>query len=232
MSIFLSAKISLGELLKKSIFPKKLKIFSLEIDPTLLSALVVSLILLLMALVIRLFIIPRFSKDRPSNLQIILESTINFFDKIAKDTAKNKASFVGAYIYMAGLFIFTGTLIELLGFRPVMSSINTCIAISIMTFSIMVYSSIRNKGIAKGTLSLVKDITLPISMTFRLFGSILSGFLIMQLLYYFIWLKVGIPAVMSVMFTLFHAIIQAYIFAVLSSLFIGETLEKKVKLGG
>ena len=65
-------------------------------------------------------------------------------------------------------------------------------------------------------------------MTFRLFGSILSGFIVMALIYHYIWLSFVVPVLLSVIFTLFHAIIQSYIFSMLSSVFIGEALERKI----
>jgi F-type H+-transporting ATPase subunit a len=87
----------------------------------------------------------------------------------------------------------------------------------------VIYSLI-NRGPVKGALHSLKEITVFVSFSFRLFGSILSGLLIMELVYSFIYLSFVVPAALSVVFTLFHAFIQAYVFAMLSSLFLGEAI--------
>ena len=69
-------------------------------------------------------------------------------------------------------------------------------------------------------------------MSFRLFGSISSGLMVTELVYHFIFLSFGLPVIVGVLFTCFHALIQAYVFAILSSLFVGEAAvpsAKKVK---
>ena len=76
-----------------------------------------------------------------------------------------------------------------------------------------------------------KDVTVPVSMAFRLFGSIASGLLVTELIYNYIYLSIGLPVIVGVLFTCFHAIIQAYVFAVLSSLFVGEAAVPAVKPG-
>lgn len=215
---------SLGELLKRAMFPEKVNFFGLSLNPTLIAAFLVTLTLLSVALIIRVFFIPKF-KTVPSGLQIVLESLVKFFDKIARDTADKESGFVGSYIFAAALYICFGTLIELIGFRPIMSSINTCVAVALCTYFMLLYYGVRYKGVFKGFVNSIKEITVPISMTFRLFGSILSGFLIMEIIYHYVWLSIAVPAVLSIMFTMFHAFIQSYIFAMLSSLFIGEALE-------
>ena len=74
-----------------------------------------------------------------------------------------------------------------------------------------------------GPIRIIDDILTPVSMTFRLFGSVLSGMLIMEVVYSFV--PVVLPAILSVMFTLFHAVIQSYIFGMLTLTFIAEAAE-------
>ena len=52
----------------------------------------------------------------------------------------------------------------------------------------------------------------------------------MELVYSYIYLSFVLPAALSVIFTLFHAFMQAYVFAMLSSLFFGEAIgERELK---
>ena len=72
----------------------------------------------------------------------------------------------------------------------------------------------------------LKDFSLPISMSFRMFGALLSGLLVTELVYYYVSLSFVVPVVVGVLFTLLHALIQAYVLTTLTSMFYGETTEK------
>ena len=91
------------------------------------------------------------------------------------------------------------------------------------------YLVILSGGIAenklKGVGLTLKEFSLPISMSFRLFGALLSGALVTELVYHYIHLSYGLPIVVGVLFTLLHAIIQAYVLTMLTSLFYGEVSE-------
>ena len=84
------------------------------------------------------------------------------------------------------------------------------------------------KGVGKA----LKEFSLPISMTFRLFGALLSGMLTTELVYFYVQLSFALPVIVGVMFTLLHALIQAYVLTMLTSVYYGEVTEvtaKKVK---
>lgn len=77
------------------------------------------------------------------------------------------------------------------------------------------------KGIGKA----LKEFSLPISMSFRLFGALLSGLLVTELVYYYISLSFVLPVVVGVLFTLLHALIQTYVLTMLTALYYGEVSE-------
>ena len=66
-------------------------------------------------------------------------------------------------------------------------------------------------------------------MSFRLFGALLSGLLVTELVYYYISLSFVLPVIVGVLFTLLHAIIQTYVLTTLVSVFYGEAVEPKQK---
>ncbi|MDD3382903.1 MAG: F0F1 ATP synthase subunit A [Bacilli bacterium] len=217
---------TIGDRLKEVMLPEKVNFFGLELGPSFFSAVIVSASIILFCLIIRVFFIKKFS-DKPTKLQIILESVIDFFEGITNESIHKYKGFISIYIFTAAFYICLGTLIELLGLRPVLSDINACIAMALFTYGQLVIYSLINKGIVKGSLNSIKDLTIAISFSFRLFGSILSGLMIMELVYSVIWISFVIPAFLHVIFTLFHAFIQAYVFAMLSSLFLGEAIGEK-----
>ena len=222
----LGASGSLGELMHEALLPENVNFLGIGVNPSFYTALIVSGVLILAAVLIRIFAIPRF-KDIPGPFQSLLESIVLMFDKMNEDNSSTRAM-MGAYVFTAALYIFTGTMIELIGLRPVMGDINGCLGLSLFTYGLIVFFSIKAKG-AKGAIGALKDVTVPISMSFRLFGSIVSGLLVTELMYNFIYLSIGLPVIVGVLFTCFHAIIQAYVFAVLSSLFVGEAAIPAVK---
>ena len=123
------------------------------------------------------------------------------------------------------------TLTEMLGIRPPNADVNVCIALAICTFILIHFYGFRHKkakylGKYKILIPLLTDIAVPVSMTFRMFGSILSGFLMMALINNVLApLTPVLPAFASLLFTCFHALIQSYVFAVLSLSFVAEAIE-------
>lgn len=228
MSFVLNA--SLGEAMREALLPENVNFLGLQVNPSFYTSLIVAGILILFAVIMRIFVIPRF-KDVPGKLQSALESIVLMFDKMNEENSDTRA-FMGAYVFSAAAYIFLGTMVELFGLRPVMGDLNACLALSVTTFLMIMVFGARANG-AKGALGALKNLTLPVSMSFRLFGSISSGLMVTELVYSFLYLSFGLPVIVGVLFTCFHALIQAYVFAILSSLFVGEAAvpsAKKVKI--
>lgn len=218
----------------------KVSLFGLkDVNPALISAFTVTIILLVAALVIRIFVIPRF-KYVPGKFQMMLEALVGFFDNLAKSNSPHRNGFLGAYIFGAGVYIFFGTLFELFGIQVVttggtsmalsapLSDINAAIALGCLSYLIIMSGGIAGNGV-KGIGLTLKDFSLPISMSFRLFGALLSGLLVTELVYYYINLSFVLPVVVGIMFTLLHALIQTYVLTMLTALFYGEVTEPAKK---
>lgn len=205
------------------------------VNPGLISAFLVTAILLLAAALIRIFVIPRF-RYMPGKLQLLLEEAVGLFDRMAKGSSPHRSGFVGTYIFGAGCFIFVGTLFELLGLQAItthghavtlpapLSDINAAIALGTLSYLVIVSGGIAGNGV-KGIGKSLKEFSLPISMSFRLFGALLSGLLVTELVYYYVSLSFVLPVVVGVLFTLLHALIQTYVLTMLTALYYGEVSE-------
>ena len=205
------------------------------VNPGLISAFTVTGVLFVAALAIRLFLIPRFTIV-PGKIQLLLEQAVNLFDNMVKGNSPHRNRFLSAYVFAVGVYIFCSTLFELFGFQAVtvngtsialpapMSDINGAICIGCLSYLIIMSGGIAEHGI-KGVGRTLKEFSLPISMSFRLFGALLSGALVTELVYHFSAMSYGIPVIVGVMFTLLHAVIQAYVLTMLTSLFYGEVSE-------
>lgn len=212
-----------------------------EVNPAFISAVTVTVVLLIVAAFIRIFVIPRFQYV-PGKFQLLLEQWVSLFDGLAKSNSPYRNSFLGAYLFAAGSYIFVSTLFELFGLQGVtasgasialpapLSDINAAIAMGCLSYLIILSGGIVGNGL-RGVGSTLKDFSLPISMSFRLFGALLSGLLVTELVYYYIHLSFILPVIVGVLFTLLHALIQTYVLTMLTALFYGEVSEphKKVK---
>lgn len=206
-----------------------------DVNPGLISAFVVTGILLLAAACIRIFVIPRFTYV-PGRLQLLLEELVGLFDRMARSSSPRLNGFLGAYIFAAGTYIFTGTLFELFGLQAVtttgrsitlpapLSDVNGAIALGCLSYLVILSGGIRGAGL-HGVGATLKEFSLPISMSFRLFGALLSGLLVTELVYYYISLSFVLPVIIGVLFTLLHALIQSYVLTMLTALFYGEVAE-------
>ncbi len=211
----------------------KVSLFGLkDINPGLVSAFAVTIVLFVAALFIRIFVIPKF-KIVPGKIQIVLEALVGFFDNLAKSSSPHLNKFLGAYIFTAGVYIFVGTIFELFGVQVIttngvsvalpapLADINGAIMIGCLSYLVIMSGGIA-KNKLKGVGLTLKEFSLPISMSFRLFGALLSGALVTELVYHYIHLSYGLPVIVAVLFTLLHALIQAYVLTMLTSLFYGE----------
>ena len=229
---------SIGELMKDAVLHEvnKVSLFGfMDVNPGLISAVTVTAIFFVFALMVRIFVIPRF-KIVPGKMQLLLETAVGFFDDLAKSNSPHRNKFLGAYLFAAGAYIFVGTILELFGIQAVTthgSSISLPAPLADINGAIMMgclsYLVILSGGVAENKLrgvgKTLKEFSLPISMSFRLFGALLSGALVTELVYHYIALSYGLPIVVGVLFTLLHALIQAYVLTMLTALFYGEVSE-------
>ena len=216
---------------------KKVNLFGWEVNPAVISAFIVTAILLIFAVCVRVFALPRF-KEVPGKFQLVIEKLVDFFDNMARTNSPHSNGFLGCYIFSAGCYICIGTLFELLGIQvmatngyPVtlpapLSDINAAIAMGFMSYLVILVGGIVKSG-ARGLGLALKEFSLPISMSFRLFGALLSGLLVTELVYYTISLSIVLPVVVGVLFTLLHALIQTYVLVVLTATYFGEVTEPR-----
>ena len=208
-----------------------------SVNPAVISAYTVTAIILVFSLTVRLFVIPKFT-DIPGKFQLLLEQAVGIFDDLAKSNSPQRNKFLGVYVFTAGAYIFIGTLFELLGVMvpttnggsialpAPLADINGAISMGVFSYLVILSGGVAGNRF-KGVLHTLKDFSLPISMSFRLFGALLSGALVTELVYYYITTSFIIPVFVAVMFTMLHALIQAYVLTMLTALFYGEVCMKE-----
>lgn len=192
----------------------------------------------------------KLSKIPTKKTQIIAEKFVIIIYGFVETTMGKTKQRYTPYIMTILLSSILGSLISLLGFRSVTADINTTMTWAIITFIMIQYSGIKSKGIIKHykgllepmpfmlPLNLISELSTPVSMGFRHFGNIMSGMVINSLVYAALsgltmiifeisipFLQIGVPAVLSLYFDLFSGFMQAFIFCMLSMVFIANSAE-------
>lgn len=228
-----------------SVTPAKVSVFGIELSETIIVSWVVMLIIILFAVIIRIFVLKKFEAV-PKGIQNILEMIVEMFLKFSKSVLGKHGAAFAAYIFTVAVMIFCTSLVELFGIRAPATDINFTVALSGLSFLLingfgLYYTGIlgRMKWFFKPKafmfpINVVTHAVIPISLSFRLFGNMFAGLVVMDLLYGVTYLSFGLPALVSIYFNLFHVGIQTYIFLVLTLSFMEETIaygekQKKVK---
>ncbi|WP_405372532.1 F0F1 ATP synthase subunit A [Phocaeicola sp.] len=217
----------------------KLNVLGQEVylTTTHVSLLIVCVGLLIFALVVR-------SKlkdtDKPSGLQNVAELIVEMLDGMVKSSMGSKNA-VKYRNYIGTLFIFLliSNISGLLGLRPPTADYGVTFPLGIITFILIQYNNIRwNKTGAFTDLfkpipvlfpiNLIGEIATPFSLSLRLFGNVVSGTVIMALIYgllskfAFFW-----PGILHAYFDVFSGAIQTYVFCMLTMVFITQKIPEK-----
>ena len=182
--------------------------------------------------------------------QLIAEWIVEFVDKMVKENMGDYFRGFGPFIAGILALSAFSSLSSLLGLYPPTSDINIIAGWSILVFILITYYKMKCgpwhyiKSFGEpvkplAPLNIISEIATPVSMTFRHYGNVLSGSVISVLLATalqglsamvfgklpsflgdFGWFRIGIPAVMSLYFDIFSGCLQAYIFAVLTMLYV------------
>ena len=218
-----------------TVVPKEaFRIGSFIVTETMLSAAITVAAVILFALAVRLFFIPRWKKEyeKKSGFRILIEYLVNMFDGNAIEQTHNNSGFTGAFYFACAAFICVGTLTEMFNLRPPTSDLSLTLTLGILSFLVIFALGFKAKKGKRllhyvNPINLLTDCVVPFSLALRMFGSVFSGYLIMHLIYTLLpmWLHVAVPAVGNVIFTICHAVIQSYIFMFLSMCLINEAIE-------
>ena len=220
-----------------SIWADRVELFGMSISSTVIITWCIMLALILIAVVLRLTVI-RHMKDEPKGLQNVLEIAVEQLEKYTDSKAEGTGSTLASYLFVLTLFMIGCAVAELFGYRAPTSDITMTFAMSLITFALINYYGLKKKGVGGRIKSLasptpivfpmkiVSDIAVPVSMACRLFGNMLGGMIVMELLYSALGaFAIGIPSIIGLYFNVFHPLIQAFIFVTLTLTFINEAIE-------
>lgn len=220
-----------------SISPVRIDLFGFSVSSSVVVAWIVIAALILVAALIRIFAVPRF-QEKPRGLQLVLETAVEAVSNLTKEKFGHENDGLAAYFFALAALLIGSAIIELFGIRPPTTDLTMTLSYALVTFVLINYFGIRKKGVLGRLKTLTKpnaviapfkllsDIAVPVSLASRLFGNMLGGMIVIELVYFALGaFSVGIPAVLGLYFNAFHPLIQFFIFINLSLTFIGEAVE-------
>ena len=184
------------------------------------------------ALIVLAFIVRGRIKETPTPIQRVTEIYISAMDNLTRETLETTSR---AYFpLVATMFIFLlmcnwWGIIP--GFEEPTKDLNTPLSLGIMGFFLTHTAAIRAKGIVEylkeythpffimAPLNVVGELAKVVSISFRLFGNIMGGAIIISVVSWMVKSLV-LPPFLYVFFSIFVGTVQAFVFTMLTITYI------------
>lgn len=213
---------------------------------------VVSLCVIISILFICLFLTRKLSVRSISSRQAIAEKLVNMAESFVCDNMGEQYVGFSAFMAAVMAISAFSSLSSLLGLYPPTSDVSIVGGWAILSFILITHYKLKGglwnyiKGFFEpiaifAPFNVIGELATPVSMSLRHYGNVLSGVVISSLLaaglsglssLVFGWLpgiigdlqlfRIGIPAVLSLYFDIFSGLLQAFIFAILTALYISN----------
>lgn len=168
-------------------------------------------------------------KKEPDKKQTVVEMFVKAINGVVKENMGEKylgfVPFVGTLV----LFLLCMNLTGLFGFEPPTKEYSITLGMALITFVIIQAYAIKKLGILHYfigytkpspillPINIMERIMLPVSLSFRLFGNILAGAVIIEMIYKGMGhFAIAVPVPFHAYFDLFDGSIQMVIFVMLS----------------
>ena len=210
-------------------------VFTLPVLGGISESVVVTWIIMAVLVLASILLVRNLKVENPGKVQLALESAISwasdFFEGII---GKENRRYI-PYLITVLLFLGVSNTIALLGFKPPTKDMNVTAALAIMSMCLIEFSGIRKNGLKHwvkhfaspvpvvAPIMILEVVIRPLSLCMRLFGNMLAGFVVMELLKTLVPLLIPIPV--SFYFDIFDGLLQAYVFVFLTALFMNEEME-------
>ena len=170
----------------------------------------------------------------PGAFQNVVELIVEMLDNMITGILGSHAGGFLNYIGTIFIFILISNISGIFGLRPPTADYGVC------TFCLIFGNKIKYQkvsGFLKGLcdpwpiwapINVIGDVAVPISLSLRLFANVLSGTVMMALVYgllskvAYVW-----PAALHVYFDLFSGAIQTYVFCMLTMTYISDAIGEK-----
>ncbi|TCK87906.1 F-type H+-transporting ATPase subunit a [Natranaerovirga hydrolytica] len=177
-------------------------------------------------------------QEVPTGLQNFVEMVIELFDKFAVTTMGQQGKKFASYFLTLFVFLIISNLSGLVLLRPPTADYAVPLGLAIISFFMFQYYGIKAKGVGgylKGLtepivfltpINVIGELANPVSLSFRLFGNIIGGTVLLSLYYSTPWfMNIGIPGFLHFYFDIFAGLLQAFVFTILSMVLLTGAME-------
>ena len=234
-----------------------MSIFGIEIQKEVFSILIVSAIVGAIIFVVNRSLKKADPLAKPSGITALALLFVNTVEKLTRESMSGNKLYkkYAPYIGLLMVYLFISNTIGLFAISAPTSNYSVTLALTLITWFMIQSVAIGTqgwKGFIKGffepfapfvIMNLFGLIAPLVSMSLRMFGNVLSGSVIMELLYTFTgwisslipylgifnWLGVIVAPALHLYFDLFSGFIQMFIFISLTMVYIGNELPETEK---
>ena len=208
---------------------------TLYLTSTHISLILISIVLIVFSIVVNRKI--KHAGEVPSGIQNVAELVVEMLDNVVHSSmGENGKRFVN-YISTIFIFILISNISGLFGLRAPTADYGVTLPLGLITFGLIHYNGVKKNKVKHFTnlfqpipllfpINLIGEIAVPLSLSLRLFGNVLSGTVMMGLLYGLtpFWAQIGIPAAAHVYFDIFSGAIQTYVFCMLTMVYVNDKI--------
>lgn len=204
------------------------------ITTTHVSILIVMIIILIFAVAARIAI--SHAGEYPTGFQNVIEMIVEMLDGMVESNMGVHAKKFRNYIGTIFIFIFLSNISGLVGLRPPTADYGVTLPLGLITFGMIQFNNIKYNKFGAFTdlfkplpflfpINLIGEIAVPFSLSLRLFGNVLSGTVMMSLIYSLLAkIAIGWTGFLHIYFDLFSGAIQTYVFCMLTMVFVTQKI--------
>ena len=211
---------------------------SIIIPETITSLWIVTILLSIFAIYVNKKVKKAKAEEVPSKFLNVIELLVETINGMVRDTMGERNMKFAPFIFFLMVFLSVSNLFGLTGLAAPTSDYSVTLSMALIVFTMVQYFGIKTNGgfgyikgffqpyILLSPLNIIGELANPVSLSFRLFGNIMSGGLILTLIYsalgYFAPL---VTPFLHGYFDLFSGLLQAFIFTMLTMVFISGATE-------
>ena len=236
MSTFFAEAESNSELMIKGIFSYQIFGQTVWITSTHISVLILVLIILGIAFAANRCM--KRAQEVPGTFQNLLELAVEKLDGIVENSLGSNSPRFRNYISTIFVFILFCNLGSMFGMRAPSADYGVTLPLGILSFLIIQINGIRSQkwGYLKDLatpipltpINVIGEVAVPISLSLRLFGNVLSGTMIMGLWYSMMpaLAKIFVSPFLHAYLDLFSGCIQTYVFCMLTMTYLSNKISE------
>jgi len=177
-------------------------------------------------------------KKPSKGLVFFLELVVTNIEGMCKSMINDQKGRFGPFIGMLIFYLVIANLLGLIGLVTPTSNYNVTLSLALFSLLYLNFSGIQIKGVLRHLkdtflgdfpvllpLNIIGELSKILSLSFRLFGNILSGSVITFVVIYLLgWFTIPLMPVLNLYFDVFAGLLQTMIFCFLLMIWLGDVI--------